>query len=198
MNAVLKNFSFLQMHELLENLFLDAPAAGETRQKKQKAALQLRNQQTERVLREQGNAILRFSYSYLHNFPDAEDILQETLIRYLQHAPQFENPAHEKAWLFRVAANLCRNRLRDNAVRNTDELDEMLAAREDSSLKEVWDAVKALESPSREVIHLFYYEGYSAGEISEILGRKESTIRSDLHRGRLKLKEILKEDYDFE
>ena len=50
----------------------------------------------------------------------------------------------------------------------------------------------------REVIHLFYREGYSTREISQILGRKEATIRSDLSRGRGKLKELLKEAYDFE
>ena len=52
--------------------------------------------------------------------------------------------------------------------------------------------------PFREVIHLFYYEGYSTAEISRMLDRKESTVRSDLRRGRLKLKGILKEACDFE
>lgn len=50
----------------------------------------------------------------------------------------------------------------------------------------------------REVIHLYYQEEYSTVEIAKILNRKESSVRSDLHRGRKKLKEILKEVYDFE
>jgi len=62
----------------------------------------------------------------------------------------------------------------------------------------VWDAVKSLPVKYREVIHLFYYEGYPVKEIAGILQRKESTIRSDLRRGREKLKNILKEEYDFE
>ena len=51
---------------------------------------------------------------------------------------------------------------------------------------------------NREVIHLFYYEGYPTAQIAKILNRRESTVRSDLRRGREQLKKILKEDYDFE
>ena len=44
----------------------------------------------------------------------------------------------------------------------------------------------------------YYYEGYSTGQVAELLGRKESSVRSNLKRGREKLKMILKEAYDFE
>lgn len=50
----------------------------------------------------------------------------------------------------------------------------------------------------REEIHLYYYEGYSTGQVAKLLGRKESSIRSDLKRGRERLKMMLKEAYDFE
>ena len=50
----------------------------------------------------------------------------------------------------------------------------------------------------REVIHLFYYEDYSTAKIAEVIDKKESTVRSLLHRGRNILKTMLKEGYDFE
>ena len=68
--------------------------------------------------------------------------------------------------------------------------------REDLSF--VWDAVKKLPEKYREVIHLFYYEGYQTKEISKILSRNESSVRSDLKRGRERLKDLLREAYDFE
>lgn len=154
--------------------------------------------QAERVMTDHGNNILRLAYSYLHNLSDAEDILQDTLIQYLKAAPVFENPTHEKAWLLRVAANLSKNRIAYNSIRSTDLLLESLAQEGREDLSFVWEAVKTLPEKYREVIHLFYYEGYSTAEISKILKRKEATIRSDLHRGREKLKLILKEVYDFE
>lgn len=152
----------------------------------------------ERLLNEYGSSILRIAYSYLHNRSDAEDILQETMIRYLQAAPDFQSPAHEKAWLLKVAANLCKNRLNYERIRETDELHEELTAEHREDLAFVWEAVSSLPVKYREVIHLFYHEGYSTAEISGLLDRKESTVRSDLRRGRQKLKEILKEAYDFE
>ena len=156
------------------------------------------NETASRLLEQYGNMILRLAYSYLHNQSDAEDILQETLIKYLQSAPVFAGPVHEKAWLLKVAANLSKNRIDYNRLRDTDELEETLVAKERQDLSFVWEAVKQLPSNYRAAIHLFYYEGCSTAEIARILDRKESSVRSDLRRGREQLRHILKEAYDFE
>lgn len=155
------------------------------------------NRQAERLLTDYGNCILRLAYSYLHNMSDAEEVLQDTLIQFLKTVPALDSPEYEKAWLLRVAANLSKNRLDYNKTRLTDELNEELIAEEREDLSFVWEAVKALPDNQREAIHLFYREGYTTGEIGKILGRRESTVRSDLRRGRAKLKEVLKEAYDF-
>ena len=151
----------------------------------------------ESALDRHGNAILRLAYSYLHNQSDAEDILQDTLLKYMQAAPAFEGEEHEKAWLLRVAANLSKNKIQYNKIREADELEETLVAEDREDLSFVWNVVKTLPPKYRGVIHLYYYEGYPTKEISAILKRKESSIRSDLKRGRERLKESLKEAYDF-
>ena len=155
------------------------------------------NARAERLLTDYGNAVLRLAYSYLHNMADAEEVLQDALIQYLKTAPNLESAAHEKRWLLRVAANLAKNRLKYNAVRQADELSEELTAAERGDLSFVWDAVRALPEKYRAVIHLFYYEGYATAEIAEILGARESTVRSHLARGRERLRAVLKEGYDF-
>ncbi len=152
----------------------------------------------ERLIDLYGNSILRLAYSYLHNMSDAEDILQDTLIQYIRSAPLFEGPDNEKRWLLKVASNISKNRIKYNSYRETDELMEELVAEDKEDLSFVWEAVRALPEKYREVIHLFYEEGLSTKEIADILGRKEATIRSDLLRGREKLKTVLKEEYDFE
>ena len=151
------------------------------------------NQRATALLDQYGEHILRLAYSYLHNQSDAEDILQDTLIQYLRTAPVPESPAHEKAWLLRVAGNLSKNLLRAQGYRQADQLEETLVAQEREDLSYVWDAVKALPVPYREAIHLFYYEGYSTAQIAQILDQKESTVRSRLKRGREKLKPLLEE-----
>ena len=145
-----------------------------------------------------GNAILRCAYSYLHNMSDAEEILQDTLLKLLTAQPEFESEEHKKAWLLRTAANLSKNRIQYNALRCCDELSDDLAEEGREDLSFVWDAVKQLPTHLREVIHLHYCEGYSTEEIGKILNRNPSTARSDLRRGRERLKTVLKEAYDFE
>lgn len=156
------------------------------------------NARAEVLLDRYGNGILRLAYSYLHNMADAEEVLQDTLIQYLKTAPALESAAHEKAWLYRVAANLSKNRIAYNRVRSADQLQETLAAENREDLSFVWEAVKGLPVRYREAVHLYYYEGLSTGEIAAVLGQKESTIRSRLLRGREQLRTILKEAYDFE
>lgn len=154
-------------------------------------------QRAERYLQDYGNAILRMAYSYVHNRGDAEDILQDTLIRVLMAAPQFENSRHEKAYLLRAAANIAKNHIQYRRRRETDALQEDLAAEGREDLSFVWEAVKQLPPRAREVLHLFYEEGFPCREIADILGRKEVTVRSDLKRAKEQLKTILKEEYDF-
>lgn len=152
----------------------------------------------EKLLDMYGNNILRLAYSYLHDMSDAEDILQDTLIKYMQSAPAFLTESHKKAWLLRVATNLSKNKISYNRIRETDELEETLIAEEREDLSFVWEAVSNLPTRYREVIHLYYQEGYPTKEISKILNRNESSVRSDLKRGREALKKVLKEAYDFE
>ena len=156
------------------------------------------NAVAERILNLYENDILRMAYSYLHNMEDAEDVVQETVNSYWQKAPENMEPAKEKAWLLKVAANRSKNKIRNKKLRKTDELSETLIQEEREDLSFVWEAVKTLPVKYREVIHLFYYEGYSARDIAKILSRNESSVRSDLRRGREQLKKILKEAYDFE
>lgn len=145
-----------------------------------------------------GNVILRMSYSYLHNLTDAEDILQDTLLSLMKANPAFSDPNHEKAWLLRVAINLCKNRLKSSWFKRVEILedypDDTMSANESILL----DIVNKLPVKYREVIHLFYYEGYSTAEIAGLLQKNESTVRSLLHRAREKLKEDLKGEYDFD
>lgn len=151
-----------------------------------------------RILDVYGDGIFRFACSYLYNEADAQEIVQDTILQLLRYNPTFESNEKEKAWLFKTATNLSRNKLRSRNAYQEDPIDERIAAQEKEDLSFVWEAVKQLPENDREVVHLYYQEGYSTKEIATILNRKEGTVRSDLSRARVKLKELLKEAYDFE
>lgn len=152
----------------------------------------------QRILDTYGDSLFRLACSYLHNEADAQEVVQDTIIQLLRYEPDLPDSDKEKAWLMKTAANLSRNKLRFNRRHDTEEIDERFAAVENEDLSYVWDAVKQLPVKYREVVHLYYQEGYTTAEIAGILDRRESTIRSDLSRAREKLRLILKEVYDFE
>lgn len=155
------------------------------------------NEQAKHVLSMYGNHILRLAYSYLHNMSDAEDVLQDTLIQYIKTQPQFDSAEHEKAWFLRVAMNISKNKIKYNSIRKTDDLYEELVAGDNEDLAFVWEAVKQLPSKYREVVHLYYHEGYATAQIASLLSTKEPTVRSLLLRARAQLKLVLQEVYDF-
>ena len=157
-------------------------------------------QQTETVIRQYADTVYRLAWAYAQSTADAEDIFQEIFLRYVRFTPQFESEEHRKAWLIRVTVNICRSRLR-SPWRRHKELEETDAAAAEENWLEgniVLDAVMALPDKYREVIHLFYYEDYSVGQIAALLGKKETTVRSLMFRARAILKEKLKGAVDLE
>ena len=156
-----------------------------------------KDETVEQALKVYGNTILRLSYSYLRNLSDAEDVLQDTLLSLMRNKPVFSSSEHEKAWLMRVAINLCKNKLKSSWFKTVEIPENLQAVSIADEESVVMEAVHNLQIKYREVIHLFYYEGYSTIEISSLLQKKESTVRSLLHRSREMLKNTLKGEYDF-
>lgn len=143
--------------------------------------------------------IFRIAYSYTNNRQDAEDIVQDMFVKLIEIDKTFESEEHEKAWIIRVTVNLCKNRLKMFWNRKTCSLNEMTnSAYFDEKDGFVLDAVMKLTENHRIIVYLYYYEGYKTAEIANILKKRESSVRSALHRAREQLKKILKEDYDFE
>ena len=130
---------------------------------------------------------------------DAQDIVQEVFLKFARNASQFQSDEHIKAWLIRVAINMCTDLKRSAWNRKTTELnDECLPAEEfTTGESELYQAVMSLPVKYKDVIHLFYYEGYSIKEISRITEQKENAVKTQLSRGRVLLKELLKGEYDY-
>ena len=126
----------------------------------------------------------------LGNAYDADDCFQNTFLRLYTAAPDFNEEEHLKAWLLRVAINECRKYIRDN--RRTVPLDsvrEQAIPPTDDANDISW-ALMRLEPKYREVLYLYYAEGYSGDEIASILGKNSNTVRTMMRRGREKLKMI--------
>ena len=144
--------------------------------------------------------IYRVCYAFMKNAQDAEDCTEDTFVKAMTSDVSFENERHERSWLTTTAMNICKDKLKRwwrQKVSPIDEDTEQTAAQPDEK-SEVANAVMALPVKYKEVVWLHYYEGYQTAQIAQLLGMKESTVRSNLARGREKLKVVLKEAYDFE
>lgn len=148
-----------------------------------------------RLFQEYHDHLYRLAVSYLRNKADAEDIVQDVMLQVIRKQPQFNDQEHERAWLFRVTINLCKNKLKKKPQQDYDQLSELFGEELTEDLTYLWEAVGKLSPNYREALHLFYYENYKTKEIAKLLGKNENTVRSDLARGREKLKTILEEEY---
>lgn len=142
-----------------------------------------------------GDMVFRLAYSYLKNRADAEDVMQEVLLKLYTEKKGFESPDHEKHWLIRVAVNECRKLLRSPWRRRTGPLDEAAeaAAFDRPAQSELFRQVMALPPKYRAAVYLYYYEGYSVKETAALLGTKASTVQTWLMRARGQLQTKLKE-----
>ena len=142
-----------------------------------------------------GDTIFRLAYSYLKNRADAEDVMQETLLKLYRAGEPFESPEHQRYWLVRVAVNECKKLLRSPWCRRTDPLEAApeTAVWDSPAQSELFQQVMALPTKYRAAIYLYYYEGYAVREIAALMGANPSTVQTWLMRARGQLKKNLKE-----
>lgn len=150
--------------------------------------------QFEMLAAEYRDMIYRIALNQLRNTADAEDVMQEVLLKLYQHRGGFENDHHAKRWIIRVTLNQCRSLWRSpwKKVVPIEELCRGIpfADPKDSDL---FQAVMNLPEQHRTVLYLFYYEDLTVKEISELMGLRVTTVTSRLHRARKRLKYDLTE-----
>ena len=150
---------------------------------------QLRN-----AMKSYGDTVYRLALCRMQSVPDAEDVYQDVFLRLLgQNTADWEGE-RVKAWLIRATVNRCadlhRFRLR-RTVLPLEEVPHLAAPEEAETAAELWAAVASLPPKLRMVVHLHYAEGYTTEEIAAMLSVPPATVRTRLHRGRLRLKELL-------
>ena len=145
-----------------------------------------------------GDRVFSAAFSICRNREDADDVVQDTFLRYHIKNLQYMDETHLKAWLLRVAINRAKDITvafwRRNRVSWEAYMEELeFTQPEDRSL---FRAVMALPEKYRLVLHLYYYEECSIREIASLLHTGEGTIKSRLSRGRTLLKTMLTEDLE--
>jgi len=138
------------------------------------------------------------AFNICQNTRDAEDVIQDTFVQYYTTKKEFDSEEHIRAWLIRVAVNKAKNVTRTFWRRNKVSIEDFTEtlAFETPEFETLFETVMQLPKKYRIVIHLYYYEDYSVGEIAKILKLSESNVKTRLMRGRAKLSDVLKEECD--
>lgn len=154
----------------------------------------------ELIYRTYKDNIYAIGFNYFGDPTDADDIVQETFYKLSKSNTAFENEDHIRNWLIRVAVNECKRTSmsfwRKKRKPLDDYIDSLVFESEDEG--DLFSEVMKLKPKYRQVIHLFYYEGYSTDEISRLLKISRSAVTTRLARARKQLKEHLQEVWDDE
>ena len=137
------------------------------------------------------DTVYRLCYISLRNSDDVEDAVQSIFLKFLKSNKTFKDHGHEKAWFIVTTRNYCRDILRSwwkSQRIDLDALPELTYWDNIEHSREVLTKLLKLPEKYKTVLYLYYFEEYSIKEISNLLKRKESTIQTQLSRGRDLLK----------
>lgn len=157
-------------------------------------------------------ALYRAALRMTKNESDAQDLIQETMLRAYKNFHRFEEGTNCRAWLFKIMTNtfinIYRSKQKESTSVSFDDVDDnFLYSQLESSAdttgdperdflakmidEDVVEAIEQLPEEFRMVVVLAFYEGYAYQEIAEILGIQVGTVKSRLHRGRKMLQKLL-------
>ena len=133
-----------------------------------------------------GTGIYRFALSLLRDPHQAEDVLQETFVKLLNGKLRIPNLGKEKAWLFRVARNLCMDILRRRTLEL--ELPPLIAPTQGENWEFV-ELISPLPQSEQEILCLKFIGGFTHGEIAKITGTSLHAAKKRYERAIQKLRE---------
>ena len=134
--------------------------------------------------------VYRIALNFFQNIQDAEDTVQEVMLKLYLRTKPFDSNEHARNWLVRVTLNHCRSVWR-SPWRQRVSLEELTAVIPFSSPEdgELFQTVMGLPEKHRTVLYLFYYEDMSVREIAKALKLSETAVTSRLSRARRALKD---------
>ncbi len=162
----------------------------------------MRNETIIKALEGYKDKLYRFSLKIVGNQFDAEDVLQELMIKVWKKREDFAQIENQEAWCMTVTRNLCIDKIRKRKGDTKDISDYHtisdrsptpdIIAEDKESLSMVMKLLNELPQNQKEIIHLRDIEGYTYKEISEIIGLTEEQVKVNLFRARQKFKEKIK------
>jgi RNA polymerase sigma-70 factor, ECF subfamily len=159
----------------------------------------------ETMTRQHQEAVFRLAYLILGDPADADDVAQETFIRAHRALDRFDASKAARPWLFSIATNLARNKLR-SVGRYVAAVQRFFLADPDAGVQAppeanggqsqlLWQAVRKLNETDQEVIYLRYFSELSEAETAQALGVATGTVKSRTHRALERLRVVVEREF---
>ncbi|WP_297629744.1 RNA polymerase sigma factor [uncultured Clostridium sp.] len=153
------------------------------------------------IVEEFSERIYNLARLYTKDYVLSEDITQEVLVKIYRYLDNFKGESSIYTWIYRITINTCKNIVKKEEkykkIENVDFIKEEGYEEEIVERLDKENLINALENIKNEyktVIYLYYYEELKISEISEILDKREGTVKTWLKRGKTALeKELLKD-----
>lgn len=154
----------------------------------------------ERLLVRAQEVAYRFSLLVCGHVEDAEDVMQDALLRTYQHVREISDPDAFRTWLYTTVRNACLMKRRRRAGEPAHFVPvEQQAVPLDQPMADPWidrrlrAALATLPRPSRAIVVLREIEGLSTREVATVMGISEDNVKTRLHRARVLLRRALEE-----
>lgn len=127
------------------------------------------------IVKEYSNMVMQIAYQNCFNKSDAEDITQEVFIKLINNINKLDTKEYMKAWIIRVTINLSKDYNKSFLNKNTVGIDENVKFGQ-TEHQDVFIELAKLKPVYRNIIYLYYYQGYKINEIADILKMKQNTV----------------------
>lgn len=162
----------------------------------------------QQVMQQYGDEILRLCYTYVHSWQTAEDLTQETFLKFYRASGKFRGESTVKTYLFRIAINVCKDYLSSwkyqkiqlsntltTFLKSKDNLEQIIVEKSEQQL--LVEKIEQLPLKYKDVLMLYYYAELPIAEVAETLGLPVNTVKTRLRRARVQLKLKIEEGEDF-
>ncbi len=139
----------------------------------------------ESFINENLDSVYRFAYSYTKNKEDAEDVINESVVKAIRALDGLKNIDSIKSWFYRIVANTALSVLKEKSkivYMDKEELEPIQISEDDYSKLNFMELVEKVPVKFKEIIILRYFENMKISEIAEVLGLNENTVKTRLYK----------------
>lgn len=148
------------------------------------------------LIEENKQSLYKIAVCYLKNTEDVADVIQDTILTVYEKIGECRQPRYFRTWLIRILINKCKDLLNQRERETVVEIIPESGYVDNQFDRMIYqEIIRAVDEKYRDILVLYYVEGFRTKEIAGMLNMNEATVRTRLRRGRGNLRQIYNRDF---